>query len=508
MYIMKDLPLKKKLAVAIIAAFFSLAIVLFGIRLMGKVIDFAYLEREHIVTITKVSAELEKASPDRKVLLDSIIYAQSQARQVGEAIFSIEKVLFHLLGQGFLLDLAAEDLDRLDLVINKLQSIPYTNLTPEDVAEINPLMVWPVEKSQIFGTKLRDSAAFVKMLVMILVVSIIGIVIAIIAFIISTAIPPLEKTAEVTCKIARGDLNIDLNDDHIEPATADMVNGLRSMVSAINEVMAKLSEAAQSNASISEQTLNGVNRQQSEVGQLTHSIQEMSLSIQAVAEAAQEANKATKDGHTESSQSTRIVADAVTSIDELAKEVSLSSEAIKKIEADSENILSVVDMINELTEQTNLLALNAAIEAARAGEQGRGFAVVADEVRTLAQRTQDSTGQIQGTIDKLLKSTSGAVGIMDHCCEIANNSVEKANGAGKAIRNASDQMSNIMQLNEQISSATEEQSSVTKDINNNTQAINVVAKEVALGATETAKSCEDLSDLIAQMKNVVNKFNV
>ena len=504
----KDLPLKKKLAIAIAAAFLSLVIVLFGIRLMGKVIDFAYLEREHIVTITKVSAELEKQSPDRKFLLDSIIYAQSQARLVGESIFSVEKFLFHLLGQGFLLDLAEEDLDRLDLVINKLQTIPNTHLTSSHVAEINPLMVWPVEKSQVFGTKLRDSAAFVKMLVMILVVSIIGIVIAIIAFIISTAIPPLEKTAEVTCKIARGDLNIDLSADHIEPATADMVNGLRSMVLAINEVMVKLSEAAQSNASISEQTLKGVNRQQSEVGQLTHSIEEMSLSIQAVAEAAQEADQATKEGHAESSESTQIVAEAVTSIDSLAKEVSLSSEAIKKIEADSESILSVVDMINELTEQTNLLALNAAIEAARAGEQGRGFAVVADEVRTLAQRTQASTGQIQETIDKLLKSTSGAVGIMDRCCDIANHSVEKANGAGQAIRNASDQMSNIMRLNEQISSATEEQSSVTKDINNNTQAINIVAEEAALGAKETAKSCEDLAGLIVQMKNVVSKFTV
>ncbi len=505
---MKDLPLKKKLAIAIIAAFLSLVIVLFGVRLMGKVIDFAYLEREHMVAITKVSDELEKPSPDRKFLLDSIVYAQSQAKLVGESVFSVEKVLFHLLGQGFLLDLAEEDLDRLDLVINKLESIPNTHLTPNHVAEINPLMVWPVEKSQVFGTKLSDSAAFVKMLVMILVISIIGIVIAIIGFIISTAIPPLEKTAEVTCKIARGDLNIDLNADHIEPATADMVSGLRSMVLAINEVMVKLSEAAQSNASISEQTLKGVNRQQSEVGQLTHSIEEMSLSIQAVAEAAQEANQATKEGHAESSESTKIVAEAVTSIDSLAKEVSLSSEAIKKIEADSESILSVVDMINELTEQTNLLALNAAIEAARAGEQGRGFAVVADEVRTLAQRTQASTGQIQETIDKLLKSTSGAVGIMDRCCDIANRSVEKANGAGTAIRNASDQMSNIMRLNEQISSATEEQSSVTKDINNNTQAINIVAEEAALGAQETAKSCEDLAGLIVQMKTVVSKFTV
>ena len=505
---MKNLPLKKKLSLAVIASVVALFIVLFGIRLMGKVIDFAYLEREHIVTIQKIEHELEKIEPSRDMVLTSSKYAQLQAINVGNSVTAIEKVLFHLLRQGLLLDLAEEDVDRMQLIIDLINKNNNKALSEKDVIDVQALMVWPVENSKIFGTGLRDVGSFVTWLVVFLVVTVIGFIIIIIRYTMSSSIPPLEKTAEVTKKIAQGELNINLNEEHIEGNTANMVNGLRTMITAITEVMGELSDAADSNAAISEQTLVGVNKQKSEVTQLTSSIREMSESIQSVAEAAVEASSTTKTGYEESSKSTNIVDDAVLSIGKLAEEVRHSSTAIKKIEEDSESIRAVVDMINELTEQTNLLALNAAIEAARAGDQGRGFAVVADEVRTLAQRTQTSTSQIQTTIDDLRKSTSDAVIIMDNCCEIAESSVSKANDAGLAIKNASEQMANIMILNDQISSATEQQATVTKDINTNTITINDVAEEVATGANKTAQSCEDLSGLISRMKNVVNKFHV
>ncbi len=505
---MKDLSLKQKLLVAITAAVISFLVVQFGIRLLSKVIDFAYWEREHIITVTEIDIELNSAEPSRDTLIRSVEYARQQATNVGNAIFEVEKILFHLLGQGLLLDLAEEDVERLTVMIDELKSLNSSTLNENDIAKFKKHMEWPKEKSDVFGSGLREASAFVIGLVATLAILFVGCTIGLIWYTLTSEIPSLEETTRVTREIASGNLNIDTNHPHIESATANMVQSLRNMVTEIQTVLGQLSEAAESNAVISEQTLAGVSRQQNEVGELSNSIREMSLSISAVAEAAVEANTATQQGHSESSSGIGIVDDAVESINDLASQIQGSSEAIRKIEADSESILSVVEMINELTEQTNLLALNAAIEAARAGEQGRGFAVVADEVRTLAQRTQSSTSEIQATIDKLRDSTRVAVKSMVECCDIAEKSVVKANSAGEAINNVSEQMSNIMSLNEQISSSAEQQSVVTKDISNNTQTINDLAEEAAKGARETAQSSDNLSSITNKMKNVVSQFNL
>lgn len=227
-----------------------------------------------------------------------------------------------------------------------------------------------------------------------------------------------------------------------------------------------------------------------------------------MAEAAEEAKVAAQQGNEAALQSQEIVSGAVNSIDALASEVEGSSAAIKRIDEDSESIRSVVEMISEITEQTNLLALNAAIEAARAGEHGRGFAVVADEVRTLAHKTQASTSEIQQTIEKLRESTSSAVVAMDSCCDIARSSVENASQASGAIQNVTDHVSNIMALNEQIASAAEQQSMVTEAINSNAETINTVAEETAGGANQMAQSGEHLLKVIGQMDLVVSRFTL
>jgi len=178
------------------------------------------------------------------------------------------------------------------------------------------------------------------------------------------------------------------------------------------------------------------------------------------------------------------------------------------IEKDSEDIVTVIHMIQGITEQTNLLALNAAIEAARAGEHGRGFAVVADEVRTLAQRTQESTQEIKSMIEKLQRSTHSAVGVMSRSHERAKTSVEKAAQVGVEIDKIVASVASVMELNQKISDTADRQTMVSNKINQNTQRINQVADESEAGSNKVAQSNDVVSSLSRQLGDNVNKLSL
>ncbi|MEJ2405212.1 MAG: methyl-accepting chemotaxis protein [Candidatus Thiodiazotropha sp.] len=181
---------------------------------------------------------------------------------------------------------------------------------------------------------------------------------------------------------------------------------------------------------------------------------------------------------------------------------------IKQLETESNNIGSVLDVIKSIAEQTNLLALNAAIEAARAGEQGRGFAVVADEVRTLAGRTQSSTQEIEEMISKLQAGTSNAVKVMDQGMSMTRVGVDQAALAGEALQTINTAVEHISVMNSQIASAAEEQSSVTEEINRSIISINQVADQTSSGAQQTAAASDDLAKLTEQLKGLVDHFKV
>ena len=261
-------------------------------------------------------------------------------------------------------------------------------------------------------------------------------------------------------------------------------------------------------AAITEETSSGVESQKDETVQVASAITQMTATVQEVANNAESATSAAADADSEAKAGNQIVSSTVQAISELATEVESSASVIEKLKGDSENIGAVLDVIKGIAEQTNLLALNAAIEAARAGEQGRGFAVVADEVRTLAQRTQESTAEIENLINALQGGAEEAVTVMTRSRDRASHTVEQAKHAGESLSSITRAVGTILQLNTQIATAAEEQSSVSEEINRNVINIQDISEQTASGAEQTASASAELARLGEQLQNLVGQFKV
>jgi len=286
----------------------------------------------------------------------------------------------------------------------------------------------------------------------------------------------------------------------------EFVDGIHSVFQELIDATKKVSGASENVKEISNQANKGVKKQQNELDQVATAINEMSSTVQEVAKnasfaatGAKEADKATTDGKL-------ILTSTMTSIDQLAEAVNQAAEVIRRLQEESDNIGVFVDVIRGIAEQTNLLALNAAIEAARAGEQGRGFAVVADEVRTLANRTQESTQEIQVIIERLQKGASEAMNVMDEGSGRAGETVEQANKANDSLNIINEMVSNITDLNIQIASAAEEQTSAVEEINKNVVAISDVSYQTAEGAQQTAASSQELATLSQTLSSITARY--
>ncbi|WP_238320228.1 methyl-accepting chemotaxis protein [Hydrogenovibrio marinus] len=285
-----------------------------------------------------------------------------------------------------------------------------------------------------------------------------------------------------------------------------MSSNLRDMVKRIAQVSGELNRASDEMAAVTRETQSGVVRQQEGtqqaaqvIAKMSATVVEMSNNTQAASEAANEANIATEKGSS-------VVNSTVLSIKKLADEVEETATVIQRLKEDSENIGSVLDVIKDIAEQTNLLALNAAIEAARAGEHGRGFAVVADEVRVLASKTQESTKQIEGMIEKLQYVALEAVGVMNQGREQAHNSVLQANEAGEALQSIAEAVKTINQMNSQIAIFAANQRTQSDVVSDNVHQINDIAQTVADGAAKTSESSTLVGNYATQLSSLIGQF--
>ena len=283
---------------------------------------------------------------------------------------------------------------------------------------------------------------------------------------------------------------------------------LRTIVYSLDEAASKLDKIAHTTANIVDETNDGISRQQSEIQQVATAMNEMTATVQEVALNTNDASTATHNAQELTQSGTSIAAESITSIMDMVSDAQQAAEVVGGLAEKVDTIGTVLDVIRGIAEQTNLLALNAAIEAARAGEHGRGFAVVADEVRTLASRTHQSTQEIQEMIESLQIEAKRAVDVMIK----AQGSAEKNMALTKDMSGKLDEISGAVQvvngMNIQIATAAEEQSAVSEEINRNIVNINVVSEQTCKASIETAAESIQLVQESEQLRAMVKQFTL
>jgi len=286
------------------------------------------------------------------------------------------------------------------------------------------------------------------------------------------------------------------------------IRRLRGVVSEVINSTTHLATAAEQMSAIVGQAREGAGHQQRETEQLATAIHEMTTTIEGMACNASKASEAAQLADKESETGKAVVNSTISTIDALVSEVEKTAAAINNLEQESNNIGKVLDVIRDIADQTNLLALNAAIEAARAGEQGRGFAVVADEVRVLAQRSSQSTNEIREIIERLQSGARDAVDVMQSGRTKAQESVQQAAGAGAALEVITANVSGITEMNTEIAVTAEQQSAVAEEVNKNITNINSIAQETAEGSRQSAVASDELAKLAVRLESLVEQFKV
>nr|WP_159812871.1 methyl-accepting chemotaxis protein [Pseudomonas sp. 18058] len=325
---------------------------------------------------------------------------------------------------------------------------------------------------------------------------------------------PLRETMAVVDRIASGDLThnviVTRRDELgvLQQGIARMGVTLRDLISGIRDGVTQIASAAEELSAVTEQTSAGVNSQKVETDQVATAMHEMTATVQEVARNAEEASQAAAAADGEAREGDKVVNEAIAQIERLASEVVRSTEAMSVLQQESDKIGSVMDVIKAVAEQTNLLALNAAIEAARAGEAGRGFAVVADEVRGLAQRTQKSTEEIEGLVAGLQNGTQQVSAVMNNSRALTDSSVALTRKAGLSLESITRTVSNIQSMNQQIAAAAEQQSAVAEEISRSIINVRDVSEQTAAASDETAASSVELARLGGQLQQMVSHFRV
>lgn len=327
-------------------------------------------------------------------------------------------------------------------------------------------------------------------------------------------ITPVRELLVSTGKIADGDLRVAIaingNDEltALQRSTASMQMNLKSTLQHISEASGQLAAAAEEMSAITRESSAGIERQSMETDQAATAVNQMTAAVEEVARNAVSASQSTQDSQRSAKVGQERVTQTIASIEKLSATVQQTGVEVEGLAKQAQDIARVVEVIRSIAEQTNLLALNAAIEAARAGEQGRGFAVVADEVRALAHRTQSSTQEIEQMIAKIQTCSSEAVSSMALNRNEAVDSLKIAHEAGLAITQITEAITDINERNLLIATASEEQAHVARSVDQNLISIRDLSIQSSSAAGQTSIASQELSRLAVDLKQIVSKFSV
>ena len=325
---------------------------------------------------------------------------------------------------------------------------------------------------------------------------------------------PIGQALSVARTIAAGDLSqpiaVSGKDEPAQllSALATMQAQLRTTIHGISESAQQLASAAEEMSSVMEQSTRGLQAQNDEIEQAATAVTEMSAAVDEVAGNAVSSAEASTASDEDSKHGHYQISETINSIQHLVDEVLGASNKAEGLAVQAQDISKVLEVIRGIAGQTNLLALNAAIEAARAGEAGRGFAVVADEVRSLAQRTQDSTEEIEQMITGIQQGTQDTVGALNSSAEHASQTLQRANSAGSALEKITAAISQISQRNLVIASAAEQQALVAREVDRSLVNIRDLSTQTAAGATQTSAASQELSRLAVDLNALVTQFKL
>ncbi len=317
------------------------------------------------------------------------------------------------------------------------------------------------------------------------------------------SIEKIRSDANLTRRI---DVKSDDEIGSVSKAFNHMLEMFQHTVGQISQASQLLEETAKRTSQIAEQTNTGVEQQQAGTQEVTAIMQELTSLVNDVASHTVSATEKARHVNSQTVESSTLMQETIDSLNILDNEVNSASQTISELEQASENINTILDVIKGISEQTNLLALNAAIEAARAGEQGRGFAVVADEVRTLAGRTETATKEISEMMDIFKSDSRKSVAVMASGRKQAVDSIDKATLTSQRLRDINDAVTEISQMSESIAQVAERQRGVADESNRNMASINTISATVAEGALETERASEQLISLSNELRHLVNKF--